>query len=73
MGSGATAADGRFCGVCAPVPGFVGQGARWLREAGVAPPGGMRQQSESKDVCTRIGPVWAAAESGVGGVGMSGG
>ena len=59
--------------MCAPVSGFVGQGGRRLREAGVASPGGRKQQSKSKDVWARIGPVWAAAESGGGGVGMSGG
>lgn len=61
--------------MCAPASGFVGQRGRRLREAGVAPPGDMRQQSKSKEVWARMGPAWAPAESGGGeeGIGMSGG
>lgn len=47
---------------------------RRLREAGVAPPGDMRQQSKSKEVWARMGPARAPEESGDGeeGIGMSG-
>lgn len=55
--------------MCGCASGFVGQGRRGLKEAGVALPGGMRQQSESKEAWARTGAAWAPAESGEGGEG----